>query len=304
MARIIRTGVVGTGFMGQLHCKTYAGVPVSQFVGVYDVDKGKSAETAQKFGTASYSDISKLLKDVEAVSIASSTTSHYDIIKACAENNVHMMVEKPLAATYEQAEEGVKLIESKGLVAAVGYIERFNPAVIELEKALKGHTVLEIDAQRYAVPLNRANDVSAVFDLMIHDIDIVLSLAGAMPDKMMAKGEKLSSPVLNKVDAQMGFPGGCKARIRTSKVEEARKRVITVKCADMSVSADLIERSITRTDAGGRTEKWIALGEEPIKAELMDFLKAITTGASPKVTAKGSLSSLSVAWRIEKECLS
>jgi virulence factor len=297
---MLKACVIGAGFMGELHCKTYAALKDIEFTGAFDADEHRASEIAAKYSVKSFGSIEELISRVDIASIAVPTVHHYKTAMLCAEKGVHMLIEKPITATLEEADGLVKMIDKTGITAGVGYIERFNPCVIELIKLLKGKIIRSLKAVRLAPPAHRANDVSVVIDLMLHDIDIVLNIVDSDIKGVEANGRKTGSDVLNDVSANLDFGCGVTAEFVSNKVAREKSRTIVVECEDCTVKADLIKRVIV-VAAPGKTEKFIeAAGEEPIKAEIIDFIGSVREKTSPRVSAKDSLRSFKLACEIEK----
>lgn len=299
---MLKASVVGVGFMGCLHARIYDELPGIDFVGIFDLMKEAMSDTAKKYNVIAFNDIDEMIKSSDIISVAVPTVLHYETAVKCLAKNKHLLIEKPLAATLSEAKKIVETAEEKNIIIAVGYIERFNSGVMELLKILRGKSIKEIEIYRMAPPANRANDVSVVFDLMIHDIDIACAITGSDPKEMTAKGEKINSAVLNNVTTEIVFDNGIKARIHASKVAEEKKRLIRVVCEDFVIEADLITKTIKQKDVKG--ESLISPAYiEPIKAEILDFVNAVEKGAKPRVSAADSLISLSIANEIEKKAL-
>ncbi|MCX5749227.1 MAG: Gfo/Idh/MocA family oxidoreductase [Candidatus Saganbacteria bacterium] len=300
---MIKAGVIGTGFMGELHCKAYSAASEADLAGIFDTDNKRAAEIAEKYKTVPFSDPEKFLEAVDIASIAVPTVLHFRYAKMCAEKKVHTLIEKPITATTQEAGELMRLIDASNTISAVGYIERFNPAVTELFKALKGKKVLSIKASRHAPPAGRANDVSVVIDLMLHDLDIVLNIAGSRPVGVASRGGKAGGEVLSSVDADIIFENAVTAELSASKIAPEKSRTIEIKCEDCEINADLIKRNVTVSRNGSIVETTQARGEEPIKAEVNDFIESVILRRKPAVSARDSLNSFYLAAEIEKKCV-
>jgi virulence factor len=177
----LRMGVIGAGRMGQRHCRVYSSLRRSELAGVYDRDAVVGGQVAQQYDAPFYASLDELLQQVDGVSIAASTPSHFEIAQHCLERGVHVLIEKPMTETLLQAQILADAAERSGLVVMVGHIERFNPAYVELKNVLGHMTPLAVELRRLS-PYERSNqDVDVVLDLMIHDIDLALDLSGAFP---------------------------------------------------------------------------------------------------------------------------
>ncbi|MEM7797313.1 MAG: Gfo/Idh/MocA family oxidoreductase, partial [Cyanobacteria bacterium P01_C01_bin.118] len=187
---LLRIGVIGVGNMGQHHARVLSRIKDVQLVGIADTNVERGLSTAGKYGVRFFEDYDELLKYVDAVCIAVPTRFHYKVGMACLKAGVHMLIEKPIAASITEAESLVNAAAAANCILQVGHIERFNPAFQELHKVLKTEKLLALEARRMSPYSQRANDVSVVLDLMIHDIDLLLELAAAPVVKLTASGSR------------------------------------------------------------------------------------------------------------------
>ncbi len=297
---MLKTAVLGTGFMGQLHCKAYASLEDAEFIGVFDADDSRAQETASKYRVKAFSSASELIEAADAVSIAVPTVLHHKSCMECLARDRHILIEKPIAATIDQARDIVAAVQKSPVVAAVGYIERFNPAVTEFLRLLKDRRVKYFESVRSAPRVDRANDVSAVFDLMIHDIDIALAAVKDAAKSVSSAGEKIDSKVFNRVSAEVVFGGGAKAVLATDKTAPEKVRRIKAVCDGFTVEADLLNRKI-KHNLSGEFTVYPVDGPEPIKEEIKDFADSVRGISVPRVSAKDSLLSFELAWEIEEK---
>jgi len=296
----IRTGVIGTGFMGSLHCRAYSVDNDSDFAGVFDLNKSSAADQASKYGVRVFDSVDELLNNVDAVSIAAPTTLHCELGIACAKSKKHLLMEKPIAASLKEAAELSEAVKRSGIVFAVGYIEKFNPAVICLSELLKGKKLISFEAVRQAPPSPRANDVSVVLDLMIHDLDILLALKDyESPSQITADGRKVLRDVIEEASCTLTWKDGFKAEVCASKVSDKKLRTIKAAGNGIIVEADLISRKV-KTTGDGVVSETEASGPEPIRAEISDFLKAVKEGALPVSDIRSGRLSFETAKRIEQ----
>ena len=286
--------------MGQLHCKAYSSLGEIEFAGIYDEDKSRAEEVSKKYGVKSFASQGELIEAADAISISVPTVLHYSICMDCLSKDRHILIEKPIAATLEQAREIVLKVGQNPATAAVGYIERFNPVVLEFLRLLQGRRVRYIEANRAAPRVDRANDVSAVFDLMIHDIDIALAAVQDDPKSVTAVGEKIGSSVFNKATAEIVFSGGAKAVLSTDKTAPEKIRKIKAVCDGFMVEADLLKKTV-KHNLDGSFRVYPVDGPEPIKEEIRDFVDSVKGLKSPRVSAKDSLRSFELAWEIEQK---
>ena len=286
--------------MGQLHCKAYSSLDGIEFAGIYDADQGRAGEVSKKFGVKSFVSVQELIEAADAISISVPTVFHYGICMACLSKDRHILIEKPIAATIEQAREIVMKVDQGPVTAAVGYIERFNPVVTEFLRLLKGRRIKHMEAMRAAPRVDRANDVSAVFDLMIHDIDIALAAVQDEPRNVTAVGEKIDSSVFNKASAEIVFLGGAKALLSTDKTAPEKTRKLKAFCNGYTVEADLLKKTV-KHNLDGTFRVYPVDGPESIKEEVRDFIDSVKGLKIPRVSAKDSLRSFELAWEIESK---
>ncbi len=316
----IRIGVVGIGNMGQHHARVLSLLKDVDLVGVADVNVDRGLDTASKHRVLFFEDYHDLLPLVDAVCIAVPTRLHYDVGMTCLKAGVHVLIEKPIAATIAEAESLVNTAAECNRILQVGHIERFNPAFQELSKVLKHETLLAIEAHRMSPYSQRANDVSVVFDLMIHDIDLLLELVPGQVTRLTANGNQVSdSGYLDYVTATIGFDSGVIATLTSSKVTHRKQRRIVAHCKNSLTESDflnneiLIHRQTTAdymTEYGqvlyrqdGLIEKVYTSNIEPLNAELEHFVACVRGGQQPSVGGEQALKTLRLASLIEQTAL-
>ncbi|MCS6844819.1 MAG: Gfo/Idh/MocA family oxidoreductase [Caldilineales bacterium] len=319
MNKQIRTGVIGVGNMGQHHARVCATIPGSKLVGVADIDRHRAETIAGRYGVEAYTDYRALLDQVDAVCIASPTASHHEIGLASLEHGVHVLIEKPLASTLEAARDLTERARQLGLVLQVGHVERFNPTFVELMNVLSDHHILGLDARRLSPFATRAADVSVVFDLMVHDLDLIMTLVGAPLRSVQAIGGRLRSPQLDHVMAILNFVNGPVASVTASKVTQHKVRQLSVTTADAYVVADFLARTVMiyRQSAAdyfaqrgevlyrqeGLIEQVYVPPVEPLYAEIQHFLACVRDGCTPQVGGEDALRVMAVAERIEAQVI-
>lgn len=215
MTEKLRCAVIGTGYLGKFHAQKYAALPDCELIAVVDANMDTAAAIADKNDCQALSDYRQLIGQVDAVSIAAPTSLHYAIARDFLDAGVHVLVEKPITVTTDQADELVSLAEQRGVKLQVGHLERFNAALLDLD--LTREKPLFIECHRLA-PFNpRATDVSVVLDLMIHDIDILLDLVGDDLERIDTKGVKVLTNDIDIANARLQFSGGCVANVTASR---------------------------------------------------------------------------------------
>jgi len=316
----IRIGVIGVGNMGQHHTRVLSLLKDVELVGVADINVERGLDTASKYRARFFEDYRDLLPHVEAVCIAVPTRLHHAVGMTCLQAGIHVLIEKPIAANITEAESLVNAAAESHCILQVGHIERFNPAFQELSKVLKTEELLALEAHRMSPYSHRANDVSVVLDLMIHDIDLLLDLAAAPVVKLTASGSRAAdSGYLDYVTAILGFANGIVATLTASKVTHRKIRRIAAHCKNSLTEADflnneiLIHRQTTAncmTDYGqvlyrqdGLIEKVYTSNIEPLHAELEHFVNCVRGGNQPSVGGEQALKALRLASLIEQMAL-
>ncbi|MBZ8182696.1 MAG: Gfo/Idh/MocA family oxidoreductase [Oscillatoria sp. PMC 1051.18] len=316
----LRIGVVGVGNMGQHHARVLSLLKDIEFIGVADINVERGLDTASKYRVRFFENYLDLLPYVDAVCIAVPTRLHHQVGMDCLQAGVHVLVEKPIAASISEAESLVNAAAESNCILQVGHIERFNPAFGELSKVLQTEELLALEAHRMSPYSNRANDVSVVLDLMIHDIDLILELVPAPVLKLTASGSRAAnSGYLDYVTATLGFANGIVATVTASKVTHRKIRRIAAHCKNSLTEADflnneiLIHRQTTAnclTDYGqvlyrqdGLIEKVYTSNIEPLHAEIEHFVNCVRGGNQPSVGGEQALKALRLASLIEQMAL-
>jgi len=304
----IRAGVVGVGHLGYYHAQNLSTMPSVELVGLVDIDRERASEVAAEFGAKAFSDHESLAPLVDAVSIAVPTSSHFEVARHFLRQKKHVLLEKPIATTLEQADELISLSEKNGVTLQIGHSERFNAAVEILRERI--HRPVFIESHRLA-PFNpRGCDVDVVLDLMIHDLDIVLSLLQSRVEKIVdAVGVPLVTEFEDIANARLQFANGCVANITASRISAEPMRKIRIFQPHTYFSLDYAAQEIKcyRLQDGPmdpEKPKPIVYDEipvekdEPLKRQIDAFVDSILSGRPPAVTARDGREALEVATRI------
>ena len=300
----IKVGVIGVGSLGQHHARLYADIPEADLVAVVDTDAGRAQAIAAKHRCRALAHFQDLLNRVDAVSIAVPTPLHHRIAKKCLQAGVHVLVEKPMTASLEEAQDLVEIAEAQKLILQVGHIERFNSALRAGLGAIKGPQLIE--CRRWAPFTLRGADVDVVLDLMIHDLDIVLSLLESEVRTVEAQGVSLVSSTTDVAHARVVFDTGCTAIFSASRVAEAKVRELRFYEPESFLVVDLLEQtaSIGRRILGPEGETKIIAElirgdrQEALKLELQAFLESVRQRTRPLVSGKDGMAALRLAERI------
>jgi predicted dehydrogenase len=302
----VRTAVIGVGYLGRFHAQKYAALGESELVAVVDPDAATRERVAAETGCRAVADYNRILDEVDAVSVATPTPLHYPIARACLEHGVHVLVEKPITETPEQARELVRLAAERGRVLQVGHLERFNSAILALAGTLR--TPRFVESHRLAQFKPRGTDVNVVLDLMIHDIDLIQSLVGAPIESIDAVGTSVFSAGLDIANARIRYANGCVANTTASRVSMKVERKLRLFQDDAYISIDLQQKVLTILrkphESAAAAPGQVTIEErsyeqgDALRLEIEAFLGAIREGRPPVVTGEDGLRALEAAIRI------
>jgi len=299
-----KIAVIGVGHLGQHHARLLAEMPAVDLVAVVDTKPDRAAEIATRYATEARTDASTLVGQVDAVTIATPTVSHVDIALPFIEAGAAVLVEKPMAASLAEADRLIAAAEARGTVLAVGHTERFNPAVAAAAPLVKEPRFIEI--HRLGTFPERSLDIDVIFDLMIHDLDILLAVVGSEVASVEAIGVNVLTPRVDIANARLRFASGCIANLTASRISRDRVRKARFFQHDSYVSIDYAaqELEVYRLVAqnggrpaiqGGRLD---VATDEPLRRELADFIDAARSRRQPAVTGRSGRAALELATRI------
>jgi len=295
----IRAGVIGAGYLGQFHAEKYASLPNVVLTGVVEKDPVRGEQIARKLHTEAFTDASRLLGKVDAVSIVVPTILHHQIAKQFLDAGVHVLLEKPMTVTLEQADELIGLASRKQVVFQVGHIERFNPAVTAIQPLLKSPGYLQ--AERSAPFTVRCTDVNVVLDLMIHDLDIVTDLAGSTPLKVSAAGSSIITREIDAVMARIVFANGCVADVSASRISDEKKRLLKIFDGDALYTADYqTQKAFVSRRGPGAVPEFVtaeiaAERRDTLLEEIKAFIACIEHKSRPAVSGTEGRNALAMA---------
>ena len=315
-----RVGVLGVGHLGKLHAKLYREVPQAEIIGIYDTDLNKAKEVAKEIGVQAFESRDELLREVDAVNIVTPTSDHYESALAALENDCHLFIEKPIMAKENEAESVIEKAVSNNKLLQVGHIERFNPAVLALSD-VKLNPVF-IESHRLASFNPRGTDVAVILDLMIHDLDLILSLVKSEPIQIEASGVGVISKNIDIANARIQFKNGCVANVTASRISTKKMRKMRIFQPAAYISLDFVEGfseiyNISNTEQksfkdgtlafslgqidsieGEKSIKYNKLqrtGVNPLKHELTSFVESISANIPPIVSGQEGLAALKLA---------
>ena len=303
---VLRTAVIGVGYLGKFHAQKLAEIPGSQLVAVVDVDDEVRERVASELGVDAVDDYRKLIGAVDAVTVVVPTPAHFEVAEAFLASGTHVLVEKPITETVEQATRLIDIARQRSAVLQVGHLERFNPAVRALEPLL--HKPRFVESVRIAPYNDRGTDVDVVLDLMIHDIDLIQFIAGSPIERVEAVGAAVITDKPDVANARIRFENGCIANVtasRTSLKVERRIRIFQEACY---FSADLHQKAVAvyRKSEGAlgplglpiSVEQLACDNEDALRLEIEAFLNAVRDDTPPMVTGQDGKQALETAMDI------
>ncbi len=318
----IKVGVIGVGHLGEHHTRIYSELPRAELVGIYDADLEKARSKAEKYKTAHFEELDHLIQKVEAISLVVPTSSHYEVAKKVLNQGIHILIEKPITETVQQAEELIRIAKQKNLILQVGHIERFNPALKAIENIKLEPKFIE--SHRLSSFQERGTDVAVILDLMIHDLDLILYLVKDKIKSVEAAGVSVITQTEDIANARITFENGCVANITTSRISARPMRKLRIFQKNAYFSLDLLEKSaetyrlveaedkeayMDKTVIGqiplektGKTviyEKPEIKKEDMLTSELSSFLQAVAAKTSPLVTGEQAKEALGLAIKIK-----
>jgi predicted dehydrogenase len=300
----LRLAVVGVGSVGRHHARILAAMPDVDLVGVADIKPERAQEVAANHNTAAFTSASDLLGRVDAVSIATPTLSHVDVALPFVESGIAVLVEKPLAASLADADRLVTAAAARGAILAAGHTERFNPAVAAALPMVSSPRFVEI--HRLGTFPERSLDIDVIFDLMIHDLDLLLATVGSDIESVEAVGVNVLTPRIDIANARLRFASGCVANVTASRISRDRVRKARFFQHDAYISIDYaaqeleVYRLVSQNGGrpaitGGRVD---IQNDEPLRRELDDFVGAVRNRRQPTVTGHDGRAALALATRI------
>jgi len=303
----LRAAVIGVGYLGRFHAQKYRDHAGVTLTGVVDVSRERAAEVALEVGCAAFTDHRELFGQVDLVSIAVPTQYHFAVARDCLLNGIHVLLEKPITQTISEADELIGLADQRGLVLQVGHLERFNPAVLALQGVL--NNPLFIESHRLAPFKPRGTDVNVVLDLMIHDIDILLSLVRHPITTINSVGLPVLSGEVDIANARLQFANGCVANVTASRASRETMRKIRIFQKDAYIAIDYQNRSIAiyKRQPGANlipglpdivVEERSFAQSDALRDEIEAFVSAVANGTPPVVSGEDGKRALEVAMQI------
>lgn len=303
-----RCAVVGVGYLGRFHAQKYRSIAEADLIGVCDASPERARAVAEELGSAAFGDYRDLVGRIDAVTVASTTQTHYEIAKFFLTNGVHVNVEKPMTVTIAEGEELVRLARENGLKLQVGHVERFNPALRSAREKLR--VPLFIECHRLAPFKPRGVDVDVVLDLMIHDLDVILSLVRSPVKSVSAVGTPVLTKLVDIANARIEFQSGTIANVTSSRVSQSSTRKFRVFQKQQYLSIDFGTGEVSLTTKTGdwkddhvplEFESWSLEKGDALLSETCAFVESVRTGRPVLVSGEDGLVALRLATRIQDE---
>jgi predicted dehydrogenase len=299
----VKVGVIGVGSLGQWHARIYSELPGADLVGVYDVDESQAGRIARKYGTRVFDSLDAFAGAIDAASVVVPTHLHHEVALSLIEKNVHLLIEKPIAATTQEAEELVRRAGEKGVLIQVGHVERFNPAFNYLEGIVNNPRFIEAHRLApYPKPREglhpRGTEVSVVLDLMIHDLEVLLHLVRSPVKAFHAVGVPVLSRSEDIANVRLQFANGCVANVTASRISPEPMRKIRVFVEDAYISLDYQKQAgeIYRKNQSKILREKVPIQKgEPLANELNSFVNSVARQDQPVVTGEHAARALQLA---------
>jgi predicted dehydrogenase len=303
MSETLRAGVIGVGYLGRFHARIYNDMPGVELVGVVDTDRETADRVAAEYGTTAYYDPMSLLDAVDVVSVVVPTSLHRQVAVPYLEKGVHMLLEKPVASTLEDAQAIIDVANKHSAILQIGHLERFNAGIMALADQVNEPRFIE--AHRLGPFVDRATDVDVVTDLMIHDIDIILSLVGEKLTTISATGTPVLTDHVDIANARLEFANGAVANVTASRVSNKKFRRIRVFGRNSYRAINFVDQQLEVAYPGeipqGQKfpeivyESHSITPTQPLDAELEHFIDVVRRGDTPLVTGEDGMEALRVA---------
>ena len=306
--KTIKVGVLGVGYLGRFHAQKYAAMENVELVGVADTDSAQANTIAEECNCHPFSDYQQLLPLVDAVSVVVPTSLHHQVTKDCLDQSVDVMVEKPFTTTLEQADELIELASKKNAILQVGHLERFNPAVIAMQPLL--NHPLFIEAHRISVFKDRGTDVDVVLDLMIHDIDIILSIVDSPLKTIHTVGTPVMTQLTDIANARLIFENGCTANVTVSRIsmDNMRRmrifqpgRYLSVDFGKKEVMSIQLKKEQSATYPVPDIKKYGFREQDALQLELTDFVENVRQRSKPMVSGVEGRRALDIALQVVEQ---
>lgn len=312
---LLKVGVIGVGHLGEYHVQKYKAISSVKLVGIVDTSVSRAKEIAERYHTRAFANHMEILKQVDAVSLAVPTENHFEVAKDVLSAGVHLLVEKPITYQLEPADTLIRMAAERDLVLQVGLVERFNPAVVKMERLLDHPLFLESHRMNVFTP--RGTDVDVVLDLMIHDLDIILHVVDSEVKELHGVGMSVITPKTDIANARLIFENGTVGNLTASRVSDKNLRKIRIFQQDSYLHVNCLKRELTITRLDGRPKDPSGLpqvvsdkiefpGSDPLADQIGSFVNTVINKSEPVVSGQDGRRALKFALaiidQIEKGC--
>ena len=296
---MLKVGVIGTGSIGQHHARIFSDLPSVELVGIVDINSGRAEEIASRYSCKPYVNYMDIMNSVDALSIAVPTSLHHQIAMDSLKSNKDILLEKPITSTIQEAEEIISEAEKRNLILQVGHIERFNSGVSLISSMVD--TPQFIESRRISPFLERSADIDVTLDLMIHDIDIILSLVNSDISDLRATGARVLTDNIDVAHAWIEFDNGCIAEAVTSRIASEKLRELKIYQSNALLTLDYQSREVSclrKIDESIEKEIRKADEKEPLKEQLESFIECLQSRTQPIVSGCEGREALKVVLKI------
>lgn len=303
----IPVAVIGCGYLGKFHAEKYVNHPEAALVGVVDTNCSRAQELASQVATTPFVNYQDIFTQAQAVSVVVPTPLHYTIARDCLQHDINVLLEKPMTATLEEADELIAIAQAKGLTLQIGHLERFNPAFLAVDSVVKNP--LFIESHRLNSFQERGSEVDVILDIMIHDIDIILNLVNAEVKSIQAVGIPVISSLIDIANARLEFENGCVVNVTASRISDKNMRKIRIFQPDAYISIDFAAQEVSvyrKIEEEGKipyivNKKLEIVPKDSLEDEIKSFLKAIKQKSTPLVSGEAGKRALKVALEIANQ---
>ena len=298
----VRVGIIGVGYLGTQHARILSYLEEAELKGVADVDSEKALQIGNRHGVPYFQNYEEMLDDIDAAVVATDTGAHFAVSESLLRQGKHVLVEKPITETVEQGERLCALARERNLIFQVGHLERFNPAVEAVEGIISEPKFIEV--QRLGSFSARSLDIDVVLDLMVHDLDIIMTLIRDEVVSIKSTGIHVLSEKIDIANARLEFRSGCVATLTASRVHQGKVRKLRIFEPTSYYSIDYIDQEVKVFPLDGRQAdiKTLKLQkEEPLRKELLNFLRSVNPGKNSQVTGEEGLRALRLAYQVIQE---
>lgn len=298
----IKVGVIGVGYLGQHHARVYSEIEDVELIALIDIDEEKAKKLAAQYNCRAYTDYKDIIDKLDAVSIVTPTVSHYEIALNCLRAGKDLLIEKPITVSVAEADELINEAEKKNRILQIGHIERYNPAIIAVSEMIKKPQFFE--SERLSPFLGRGTDVDITLDLMIHDIDIILGFVSSPVKEIKARGASVVTEKIDVAKVWLEFENGCAALTTASRLSPEKQRRLKIFQKDSYISVDYQSCEVrSYFKRGGEIAFDVIQPEkrEPLKEELIDFVRCVKERKRPLVSGKEGREALRIALDITEK---